>query len=174
MLAALKDTILSTPWWVYLILVYVLYRGIRALKTQVLPFKRVFMLPLILIVLSGYNLTAITTVTFSIIATFIVVLLMSIVLGWFSIKGSEIVVDHRNHLMKMPGSWWFLVILLIIFGCAYYTGYMTAVNPEIIHQPMFLHMTFIIHGFTIGVLVGRLGHSLYCYKTKPTVELSAK
>jgi len=171
MLETIKETILQTPWWVYLILAFVLYRGIRATKTQILKFRHVFVLPLILIFFSASNLFRVQMITVDLIINLIITLLVAGILGWFTVKAADIQVDHRNHLMRVPGSWWLLIILIIIFTCAYYVGYMTSVHPDIVKMPRFMHGIFLINGFTMGLLIGRLARNIYCHQTKPTVDL---
>ena len=167
----LQQTLLDTPWWVYAIFIYVIYRGIRASQTRVIPLARLFILPLIIVVFASHTLLAMTTLSGDLVINWVLTLIVGFLIGWWLTKIRDIKVDQEKGLLQISGSWISLIVILFIFGSHYYVGYMTAVHPEVVQQTFFAHIIFALNGITMGIVVGRLAHYLYCYKTQASVSL---
>jgi hypothetical protein len=171
MLEAVQQFLLNTPWWVYLVLALILYRGIRATKTRVVTISKLFILPILLILLSAHTVLTMTTLTSMLALNLLVTILIGFLIGWYTTKMLDIKVDHAKGLMQLQGSWFFLWMLIVIFACKYYQGYVSNARPDLAQSLSYIHIMFAIHGVLMGLLVERLAHYIYCYKTKPTVNL---
>jgi hypothetical protein len=170
----LLDTLLQTPWWVYLLLVLVVFRGLKATRPSVFPYKKVFILPVILIYLSVHSLLALAVWTNNLMMNATLMLLVGIATGWLVTQANKIQVDREHGLIKVRGSWFTLILILLIFGVKYYIGYTLGSNPAAASDAHFLHFVFAANGFLIGILVGRVLHYTTCYYRSDSVDLSAE
>ena len=122
------EALVNTPWWVYVIFVYVLIFGIRATKTRIVSLSRMFIIPIILIALSiNELLTTVQPVWYNFFI-WVIAILIGIYLGWLQIYHFKILIDRKKHLIQTPGTWTTLILLLIIFSTKYYFGYQLSIR----------------------------------------------
>ena len=167
----LQQNLLDTPWWVYVIFIYVIYRGVRASQTRVISLARLFILPLIIVVFAGHGLLSMTTLTMTLIINWLITFIVGFVIGWWLMKIRGIKVDHKKGLLEVQGSW---ISLIVIFCSKYYVGYMSAVHPEVVQYFLFVNFIFALNGITMGIVVGHLAHYVYCFKTQPSISLESR
>lgn len=117
------QTAIHTPWWVYLLLGYLITVGIKASKVRVIPFWKVFVLPTIFLSISIQNLTTIENIEYLSIGSWIVAMLVGSLFGWWQVKRLDIKIDKKCSLIHIPGSWDTLLVILVIFIANYYFGY---------------------------------------------------
>lgn len=163
-----------TPIWVYFILAYLLFIGIKSSKPRTLSLKKLFIMPLVFTSLSIHTLlTAFKVDIFSIgIWTFAII--AGALLGWLQVYSTSIKVDRTHYLIAIPGSWTTLIIILIIFTTKYYFSYQLAVDPALATQTFFEFLVLAVSGACTGLFVGRLLTYLYRFKTLPSTHLRLK
>lgn len=120
---------IHTPWWVYVLLGYLIAVGVKASKVCIIPFWKVFVLPTIFLSMSLQTLATIETIAFLNIGSWIVAMLVGNLLGWWQVKRLDIKIDKKRSLIQIPGSWDTLLAILIIFIAKYYFGYEKAADP---------------------------------------------
>lgn len=146
----------GAPWWVYLLLAYLVIIGLKALKTHIIPLQKLFILPLIFSVLSISSLVTDLTLSSLSIGAWTVTSLIGAFIGWDFVKRLEIKVDKKQHLIEIQGTWSPLAIMLIIFASKYYFGYQLAVKPFLSEDVAFQLGRVCISGLCMGLLLGRL------------------
>lgn len=164
----------STPWWVFLIFFYLMKVGYDATKTNIVSLKRLFILPSVLLVMSIKTLiTSVPPYSFH-LSFYFFSLLCGIIGGWMLVKNLDLQFDKRNGLVKLPGSWTTLILILIIFSAKYYFGYSLATNPDKAQDITFKVLMLSVSGVCTGLFLGRL----FCYLLRKRVashnELSLK
>ena len=168
------DFLINIPWWVYLIFFYCIFIGIKSLKTSVIHISKFFIIPIIFIYLSLHTLLSSFSLNFFIIFTYIISLLVGIYLGVILLKRSKIIVDAKNKLIKVPGSWVTLVLILIIFFSKFFIGYELGVDPKIVSNKSFEVFLLVVSGVTSGMFLGRLIYVIFKMFNGPFEELSKK
>lgn len=163
--------ITGAPVWVYVLFVYLMIVGIKSTKPRVISLMRLFIIPIILILISFSNLIAFKHNYFNIIL-WTVLFLIGVSLGWWQIRWLPIKVDKKHWLVRTPGGYSTLVLILIIFSIKYYFGYKTTVDPQIISNMYFLIAFLSISGFCIGFFIGRLSGYLFKMHRGLQVDLS--
>lgn len=166
--------LVNIPWWVYLIFIYCIFIGVKSLKTSVIHVSKFFVIPIIFIYLSLHTLFASFSLNFFIIFTYIISFLVGIYLGVILLKKSKILVDAKNKLIKVPGSWVTLVLILIIFFSKFYIGYELGVDPKIVTNKSFDLFFLLVSGVTSGMFLGRLIYVIYKMINGPSEDLSEK
>ena len=163
----------QTPWWVYVLFIYLIQRGVNASKSQVVSIKKLIILPLVFIALSVHTLMT----AFHIYATIIVVWILSIALGsvfgWLLIFRHHFKVDRKKLLIQLPGSWVTLILILAIFISKYYFSYQLSSDPALVNQTGFEFSMLAISGVCTGLFVGRLLCYFYQLKIGKSVDLTA-
>lgn len=121
--------LLGTPWWVYLLWGYVLYVGAQASKTRIVPLWQLFVMPSIFALWYIANIYHASNLAFFCSFIWAGTTMIGIVSGILLGMQRTVKADHKNHLVKLSGTWSLLVILLIIFSIKYYFGYACAASP---------------------------------------------
>lgn len=132
-----------TPFWVWLLFIYLLRRGCNSLNPQpVLPQKTII-LPAIFIILSVHQLLE----QFKFAEFWLLGIAMGIVAGYviFSaqIKQMYFTADHQ---ITLPGSSNLLILLMAVFISHYLFGVLVVTNPA----PIWSILNIAISGFTSG------------------------
>lgn len=154
-LCALK----GTPFWVWFLLLYIVYVGIKATHSKVVYLPKIFILPSILIFL---KLLIFSLDNFIIFAFF---LFVGAIFGFSIHRNLNVVVIEGEHLIKLPGDKTKLCGLLAFFTMKYAFGCLESFNLHLYCQYLILDTVF------SGIFSGYfLGHALRClYKYKQSI-----
>ena len=169
---AIHQTLINTPWWVYVLFVYLISLGIKASKTRVIPFFKLLVIP----VLFGWmavhawiyqiGVTPLTT------KVFLISNLITIILGWVYVYRQKLRVDKAHMLIETPGTWTTMLVILLIFVSKYYCGYRMGVDPTIVKNTYFDAAFLAVSGLCTGYFIGRALCWLYRLFTSESVDLS--
>lgn len=172
MFETIYEFAINTPWWVYLILAYLIMIGIRAGRPGFIPLKKFVIVPIAFTALSIYTLVTVVAHTWLNIAVWLLALLIGTAIGWLQIKYSRLKVDRERKLIWAEGNWTLLIVLIAIFAAKYYFDYQLAVVPQIIHQPLFLYSMLISSALLTGWFIGRASALFYRLFNDPSQDLS--
>ncbi len=164
--------IIHTPWWVYLLLIYLIRVGIRASKTRIVTLKKLFIIPLIFTFLSVHTLITSFSLSVFTVTIWVVAILIGAILGWFQIYRYKLKVDRQHLLIQVPGTWSIMILIVIIFATKYYFGYELAVDPKLVEQTGFEFAVLAVSGVCTGLFIGRLVCYLYRLRTAPSIDLT--
>ncbi|MBV53415.1 MAG: hypothetical protein CL816_05030 [Coxiellaceae bacterium] len=171
LIEAIGYTLWNTPWWVYILLAYCVFVGVKAAKGGVMPYTKVIIIPIIFTYLSLDALLSNFSLDVFVISVFFVSLLFGILSGLLQALKQNIEVDRSRLLIKVSGTWSTLVIILIIFFTKYYFGYQSAVDPELLENTHFEFAMLFVSGVTAGLFIGRLAYYTRRLYYGPSVEL---
>ena len=152
----LWQILINTPWWVYLLFAYLVLIGIKCSKTNITPMGKLFAIPVIFTVLSIDTLVSQVGVSTYSVSVWAIAILVGCGLGWYQIYRLAIEADKKNKLIKVPGTWSTLIIIMIIFFSKYYFGYETAAHPEVLHHKGFVFVMLGLSGVFTGLFIGRV------------------
>lgn len=160
----ISETLKHIPWYVYLILYFVLVRGIKALKDQVVDLKKVLILPLLM------NIWVVVEIQemfgFEHISVLLKCLLSTIlgtILGWRLIRGQVAWVDNGVLLRGSPVT---LILVLSIFVAKFTIFTWSGFHPELWSYAWFATGVIMIFGGIAGISLGRLAYIMSIIKTK--------
>lgn len=149
------EALMHTPWWVFLLLGYLLIVGIQALQTRVISLYKIVIGPIIFSGLSIYTLLT-ASAEYIAIGGWTAAILLGSATGFWQTNRLAIKVDRKHFLLQIPGSWSTLIIMLIIFSVKYYTGYSLARNPALAQEIHFTLSLLSISGLCTGLFLGKL------------------
>ncbi len=165
------EMILNTPWWVYLLLIYVVKRGLKARQTQVGSLARMFIFPILMFLLSIDTLYRTDALTGVNIGCWVLTLLLGAVIGWYLVAQQALKVDRQKHLIFCPGTWSVLILVLVIFVSKYAFATIQATNIILAKNPIFILSNLSVSGVFTGIFLGRLACYLHRYFTLPHTDL---
>lgn len=158
------DAFIHTPWWVYVLLVYLIKVGVGALKTREVPIRNLFIIPCIFSLMSFHTLLTSFKIDAFTLSIWLASLVIGFLIGLIHIHISNMAVDHKKRTIEIPGSWTTLVVILLIFVAKYYFGYELARDPALMENTYFEIAALIVSGVGTGIFVGRLAYFLHWFK----------
>ena len=150
--------ICGTPKWVWIVFCYVLFIGIKAIRTRIVYITKLFIVP---VILTGVKYKMFLNATISIWSCYCLCLLISTLLSFkfAKNKGSEFI---RGELrVRVQGSYSILIILMAFFLVKYIFGYLYATNYDIYSQIMILEIG--VSGLFSGYFFWKALNYLHCY-----------
>lgn len=114
------NMIVNTPTWVWFILGYILFVGIKMLKTQEVNIYKLFIIPIVLIA-SRYQVFVSDNVTFYVLG-----LIVGGGIGWGLTGRRPVEIFPKSTSVKMQGSYLTLVLLLAFFLLKYSYGFLAS------------------------------------------------
>jgi signal transduction histidine kinase len=151
-MSEIKSAIFGTPWWVFLLFAYCIYIGVKALKSRVASIKRIFILPLIFIAWSVWNLV-VNFSGFLGFLTWAIFITLGYFIGWGMTQSWKIAADKKKLLIGIPGNRITLILLIAVFAVKYFFGYYRATHAEMSALVAFANL--IASGLITGIFVGR-------------------
>ena len=145
--------ITGTPWWVWPLLAFLLWRGINALKPSIIRVHDLFVMPLILATISMRGLIKTYGLPASPLGAWSALFFVGILFVLLTTPRTAILVDRQRGLVQRPGSALTLVIILMVFGVKYYFGYLDAVSPGVTQEMTFVLLRFALSGMMMGMLL---------------------
>jgi hypothetical protein len=166
---SLTQILSHTPAWVYVLLVYLVSRGVKAFKpAEVAPLK----LAIVPTLLTGWGLSDLIRlygVSAASLLPWLGALSMGAVVGWFLIRGGLIEVDRVKGVIRRPADYTVLPLILIAFSVKYAFGVMAAIAPDRLAEPSFRMLDLTLSGAFAGIFVGKFAHYLTCYLNKADI-----
>jgi uncharacterized protein YneF (UPF0154 family) len=143
--SSLASIVSGTPLWVWGILAYLLYVGIKSTKDHVVSLPKLFIIPLIMI---GMKYKLFLHSGILIISTYILSLLLGVIIGFFLNKSLSFKFIKDVSAIILPGSYYTIMILLSFFSVKYIFGYLSVVAPGLATK------YFVIENFLSGIFTG--------------------
>jgi hypothetical protein len=164
---SIVEALEHTPWWVFLIFLFVVSRGVLALQTRTVEIARLAIIPVIFAVWGAYSLFHLFGPNPQAIGIFAVALLVGGGVGLMMSSRGAMRADQARGVVELPGSPVTLILVLIIFVARYGLGYWDAVEPGARDSFGFLALDAIVSGLVIGIFVGRFAGVWRRYKRAP-------
>lgn len=152
----MAHSILSgTPTWVWFLLVFLAWMGLRQTLTQTASLRRVTLMPMALVALSLYG----TVTVFGDQPLALLVWAKAAATTAFLVlrrpvaEGTRFDLDSQT--FTLPGTWAPLALMMTIFCTKYAVGITNSVNPALLHSTTVALVVSAIYGLSSGVLIGR-------------------
>jgi hypothetical protein len=167
------EIIARTPWWVWLLFLFLLWIGVRALRPAVTPFWRLAILPAVFLAwgLQGL-LTRYPIGAFS-LGVWLAAVAIGIAFGLLLVARIQLRADRAHGLVWLPGGATTLVLILSVFAARYTFGVLQGMTPAIISDPRFLVADVGVAGLVSGIFLGRLIGLWRKYRMAPQEDLSS-
>lgn len=165
----ISRAILETPVWVWALLAFLIFIGVRSLKAATMPLWRLALLPSVFLVWGLASLLATFKPTPLSLGAWLAAFLVGGAIGYAMMGRRNVAVDRPNRAVTLPGSPANLVMILLIFCTKYAFGYLQATRGGIVHDPAFILANLGVSGLLTGILAGRFFRLWQLYAGTPAV-----
>ncbi|MBD1577429.1 MULTISPECIES: DUF6622 family protein [Vibrio] len=159
----LIEIIKNTPVWVWILLAYLVRRGITSLKPREVSVRRLLIIPMIFFIWGVYEI--ITTLTLT-------SLTLTLVIGSFTLGVLGLLFVNRRFINQakynpdtmmviLPGQPISLLLILFAFISHYVFSVFVAVDPQIVKSASFVVIFCVLSGFSIGAFWGNTLRNLH-------------
>ena len=167
----LTEFIANTPWWVYPIFLYLIGLGWVSHQPRVIALYRIFIIPTLLSIWSLHTLYNRYTATLQHSGIWVIAVVLGTWAGWWSFYRLAILADKRKRLVRLPGGWTPLVLIVLVFMIRYYFTLLHARYPLSLISPPFVYADLILTSLIIGLFLGRALRILHDYKRAEHTDL---
>lgn len=144
------DIVTHTPIWVWLLLGFLVYLGIKQSRDRQVPKNRAFILPVVMIVFSLHGVISSFGGGFDSLLFWGVSFVATLLIGVLIFPSQQARFDESMQCFFIQGSWRPLFLILGIFTIKYTVGVMEGM------QSSFLTLSFVVDGLSLlyGVFSG--------------------
>ena len=162
----------NTPIWVWVLLAYLLFIGIRALRPSTAPLWRIAILPMVFFVWGLASLYQMHGLAIQRVLPWLVALALGVGVGILIASLQPIRVDKVRHLVRTARGPLTLVLILLIFTTKYEFGFLHATQPGLFAQARFWVSEIAISGVLAGMFIGRFAGLMRQYRAAPHEDLA--
>lgn len=154
------EIITKTPIYVWPLLMFLLFMGIRARKLSIVPLKMFIIMPSIFCTWAIYAILMRYGTNFLILSLWTISLLLGVGIGYLIVRGFSMRFDKMKKKVEVPGSWMILTLSMTIFCLRYFLGITTAIRPDLAQSWLFL-VPELLATMVTGIFAGR---SICCFQ----------
>ncbi len=147
------DIISNTPWWVYLLFLYLVGIGLNALRPRTISIKRLILIPGILTIWNIAFLMERLSEKYFFLLFWVVGLSIGVLIGWQTVHSWETKADQVNKTLHLPATWSTLILILLVFAVRYFFLFHYELYPQFYNH--FFLADSISSGVITGIFVGR-------------------
>jgi len=144
-----------TPLWVYVLFFALLVLGWMQSRDRVVPYFRVFVLPLIMLLFSIYGVVSAFGMSIGVVAWslgMMIVMTLGIRVRTFY---NAVYIEERNAFV-IKGSWLWLALMMAIFWLKFAVGVALARQLEVVYEPWFILSVSFCYGLLSGLFLVRV------------------
>ena len=162
----------DTPWWVWVLFVFLVIRGIKSLRPATAPVWRFAIVPAVFLVwgiatlVDDFGLTALS------VGTYLVALAIGAAAGWALMAPVPVRADRAHGLVAVPGGPATLILILVVFVVKYTFGVWQGMDPQVVGHVWFLLADCGISGIVAGMFIGRFANLWRKYRAAPEESLA--
>ena len=150
MLNFILGAIAGTPWWVWVVFVYLLFIGIKSMKRRNVYLPKLFIIP---IVLTAIKYKVFFLGGLNIWTAYFVSLIIGLGVGYRIAIHEKIRILKQSTSIELSGSYHTFIILMLFFSIKYVFGYLYDVNSALSAE--YLNIEIAISGLFSGYFLGK-------------------
>lgn len=144
-----------TPLYVWAILAFLVWRGVAELREREIAISRMFVLPLVMLVLSLHDIALKFGFDATVLAAWMTAFAAAALLSW-RFGRVRVAPGSAPGRVRVAGSVVPLLLMLSIFALKYVTSVLLAVRPDLADQGMVVMAVCAMFGVFNGYFLGRL------------------
>ncbi|MDM7850802.1 DUF6622 family protein [Pseudochrobactrum kiredjianiae] len=151
----LTEIVTHTPWWVWVLLVYLVYRGICLLSMTNISPKRMLLMPSIFLIWGIYGMFNKLYMPWSALFIFAIALIVGLLLGkTVMAMQPPAIFDSTTGMVQRPGSVVPIIVILLNFGCLYSLNVYAGYHPDSLRELNFTAIYSVTSGLADGFFWG--------------------
>ncbi|MDR2310825.1 MAG: hypothetical protein LBE54_07555 [Brucellaceae bacterium] len=149
------EILTHTPWWVWVLLVYLVYVGVRLLSPTTVSPKGMLLMPSIFLLWGIYGIFNKLAMPWTALLIFAVALIVGLLLGRILMAMQQpAMLDSETGMVQRPGSVVPIIVILLNFGCLYGLSVYAAYHPNSLQELNFTAIYSVDLGLTSGFFWG--------------------
>ncbi|MBN3136888.1 DUF6622 family protein [Pectobacterium punjabense] len=142
-----------TPYWVWAILGYLIYVGVKASQPRRQSLAQMLVVPVVFTVWGISSIFHTLMLPLAAASGFLLMLMGGLGMGWMWGKTSGIYLPEPRCFQR-TGSWWPLILMLMTFFSRFYFAVQLAYFPTLAHDLAFCLLSGAASGITAGIFSG--------------------
>ncbi|MDX7988751.1 hypothetical protein FE392_15680 [Xenorhabdus sp. 12] len=152
---SVTSIIKDTPVWVWVLFVFLVLRGIKALSDREMRIERLFLLPMIFLIWGIYSVLTETYFSNESLMMFGIGLILGIAIGWLIWKSQPRLKSKPDStLIIRPGTPLTLMLILVTFISKFIITSMLSIHPTLLHSLHYNQFFGLFSGILDGVFWG--------------------
>lgn len=147
--------IINTPFWVWILLVYLVIRGIKARKPASTTLVKISALPILFTFISLYDLILIYPLNPINSGLWIAGISLGSCVGWSIVASKQITIDKKNSTIHRPADYTLLPLVLLTFSIKYCLGAIHFISPKLLTTSFYSLIFLVLYGFFTGIFIGK-------------------
>lgn len=152
-----------TPVYVWAILAFLIYRGVIAMRDREIGFRKLFIIPVIMLVLSLQDIASKFGIGFLPLAAWAAGAAGMTLLVW-RLSNARIDAGATPGSVRVRGSWAPMAMMMAIFFTKYITAVTLVMQPGAAQNALFSAAVCVLFGVFNGYFLGGLARDMTCYK----------
>ncbi len=133
----LQQFVVQTPFWVWIILVWLIWRGIAARRPGDTNLLKMAVVPIVFTAWGLYDLMTLYGVATDTAGYWLAGIVIGAIAGWWLAARLDITVDRAAGVMRRPADYSLLPLFIVTFLVKYVFGVLGAVDPSLLAQTGF-------------------------------------
>ncbi len=169
----LQQFLVQTPIWVWALLAYLIFRGIKARQPGDTNLVMLAIIPVLFTAWGLFDLVTLYGVAIDTAGLWLAGIAVGAAVGWRIIARQKIVADRAAGTLHHPADFTLLPLLVVTFLVKYGFGVTAAVAPDLLAEPAFKVADLLLSGFFTGIFVGKYLRYLRVWYSAPVVTAGA-
>ncbi|MFC0400305.1 DUF6622 family protein [Paraburkholderia rhizosphaerae] len=165
-----EQIVRGTPVWVWILLVYLLSRGISALKGGTVPLGKLATVPVVFAVWGIVHLVKEPAAGWQAACAWVLGAGAGLIVGAWIARKSRFSVDREHKTVTLAGSAVPLILILVTFASKFWLGVELAVSAPVPTDSGYVVLDGLISGIVAGIFAGRF--LVYCmrFRAQPALQ----
>lgn len=151
----LTEIVTHTPWWVWVLLLYLVYRGICLLSPTTVSPRGMLLMPSIFLLWGIYGIFNKLAMSWTALLIFAVALIVGLLLGKTVMAMQQpAIFDSVTGMVQRPGSVVPIIVILLNFCCIYSLNVYAGYYPDSLRELNFTAIYSVTSGLADGFFWG--------------------
>ncbi|RJF97168.1 DUF6622 family protein [Noviherbaspirillum saxi] len=160
----LQEIVSNTPFWVWPLLAFLIYRGVLASVDRETSLKKLFIIPTVMLGLSIQGVVGSFGAHGAAGPAWIAGLAVGTLATWMMFSLDSVNVTPERGTVFQHGSWLPLALMMGIFLTKYAVGVLLAMSPLLRQETGFVVTVCTLYGLFNGMFLGRLLRIVAIYR----------
>ncbi|WP_109481051.1 DUF6622 family protein [Paraburkholderia sp. C35] len=145
----------GTPIWVWVLLAFLLSRGLKAMNSGTSPLSKLAIVPAVFAVWGIVHLITDPLTGWADAIIWVVAAMVGVAAGVFIASRSRFIVDPIKNTVMLPGSMLPLALIVITFVAKFWLGVELATTTSFASLGMYMLISAAVSGAVAGMFAGR-------------------
>jgi hypothetical protein len=150
-----EQIVRGTPVWVWILLVFLLSRGVKALNGGTAPLGKLAIVPVVFAVWGIVHLATEPAAGWQAAGAWVFGAAVGLLAGAFIARKSRFTVDRAQKTVTLPGSTVPLILILVTFASKFWLGVELATSAPALADSGYVVLDALVSGIVAGIFAGR-------------------